>query len=258
MLGVAADRHRNDGEGLMGGLAPTRSRPVSAQPRWSQSMVSCGHRVRGLAPISTNRAATGTVWVLPLRLSRGGESFQPPGALPADRLVVQAATAYARPGQARVDPASRQDHPRSGHAAVLSAGSLPAARSATLRRGQPSLGGAERQPRGWPFCTARPQRINHRWAVHSRSVRPDTNGMDEFTLAVAVNDMQAVHKCPRIYRPSIWQIRTSAGRWAVRDAGYKSPGSARVRWWPSSLPGCRAYRHVPLQLLEGGSGTSRH
>lgn len=32
-------------------------------------------------------------------------------------------------------------------------------------------------------------------------MRPDTNGMDEFTLAVAVNDMQAVHKCPRIYRP---------------------------------------------------------
>jgi glyoxylase-like metal-dependent hydrolase (beta-lactamase superfamily II) len=35
------------------------------QPHWSQSMVSCSHRVRGLSPGSTNRAAAGTVWVPP-------------------------------------------------------------------------------------------------------------------------------------------------------------------------------------------------
>ena len=41
--------------------------------------------------------------------------------------------------------------------------------------------------------------------------------------------------------------------WATRGAGYKSLGLAWVRW-PSSRPGCRAYRYVPLQLLRGGSG----
>ena len=71
MADVAADLRRNDGARLVGGLAPARPRPVSTQPRWLQSMVSCSHRMRGLAPISTNRAATGTAWVPPLRLSRG-------------------------------------------------------------------------------------------------------------------------------------------------------------------------------------------
>jgi hypothetical protein len=64
-------------------------------------MVSCSHRARGLAPISTNRAAAGTVWVPPLRLSRGVSlSSRPVPARRPPRCAARVLAGRRWPGQA--------------------------------------------------------------------------------------------------------------------------------------------------------------
>jgi hypothetical protein len=68
-------------------------------------MVSCSHRMRGLAPISINRAAAGTVWVPPLRLSLGVNlSSRPVPCPPTASVCSRTEILGMAPGPARPEP----------------------------------------------------------------------------------------------------------------------------------------------------------